>query len=273
MKAAQAPANKIVALTAYDFPTARIADEAGVDLILVGDSLGMVVLGYENTLPVTMQEMIHHTKAVARACAPTRCAVGTTSPRRRAKPRALVVADMPYRSYGSVAQALRNARQFLHAGAEAVKLEGGSPDICARVRALIRAGIPVLGHIRLIPQSIKKLGGYRVQGKTPAGARRLLAEAKNLEKAGVFAIVIECVPAKLASRITHHVSVPTIGIGSGPKCDGQILVSHDLLGFGTWGIPKHAKRYANLAQEIRRAFTTYRNDVRTGKFPTEENSF
>ena len=247
---------KIVSLTAYDFPTARIADEVGVDLILIGDSLGMVMLGYENTLPVTMQEMIHHTKAVARA-----------------KPRALVVADMPYRSYESVAQALRNARQFLHAGAEAVKLEGGSPDICARVRALVRAGIPVLGHIGLIPQSIKKLGGYRVQGKTPAEARRLLAEAKNLEKAGVFAIVIECVPAKLASRITHHVSVPTIGIGAGPKCDGQILVSHDLLGFGTWGIPKHAKRYANLAEEIRRAFTAYRDDVYAGKFPTKENSF
>ncbi len=247
---------KIVAVTAYDFPTARIADEVGVDLILVGDSLGMVILGYDNTLPVTMAEMLHHTRAVARS-----------------RPRALVIGDMPYRSYETVAQALRNARRFIAAGADAVKLEGGLPDICARVRALVREGIPVLGHIGLLPQSIVKLGGYHVQGKTPEAARRIVAEAKALEKAGAFAIVIECVPAGLASRITRSVTIPTIGIGAGAGCDGQILVCHDLLGFGSWGIPKHAKRYTNLAEQIRRAFAAYRADVRSRRFPSSENSF
>jgi 3-methyl-2-oxobutanoate hydroxymethyltransferase len=247
---------KIVTLTAYDFPTARIADEVGVDLILVGDSLGMVVLGYENTLPVTMGEMLHHTRAVARA-----------------KPRALVVADLPYRSYETVTQAVRNARRFVTAGADAVKLEGGSKNICALVRAVVRAGIPVLGHIGLIPQSIEKMGGYRVQGKTPAEAQRLMKEAKALEQAGAFGMVLECIPAHLASRVTRHISIPTIGIGAGRDCDGQILVSHDLLGFGAWGIPKHARRYAHLAKVIRRAFAAYGADVRAGNFPTAANSF
>lgn len=248
--------DKIVAVTAYDFPTAKIADAAGLDLILVGDSLGMVVLGYDTTLPVTMAQMLHHTRAVARA-----------------RPRALLVGDMPYRSYRTDAQALRNARRFLRAGAEAVKLEGGSRAICARVRALTRSGIPVLGHVGLLPQSIETLGGYRVQGKTPEAARRILAEARALEKAGAFAVVLECVPAPLASQITHQISIPTIGIGAGADCDGQILVSHDLLGFGAWGIPKHAKRYVNLAEQIRRAFAAYRDEVRTGRFPTAANSF
>ena len=248
---------KVVALTAYDFPTAQLADQAAVHLILVGDSVGMVMLGYPNTLPVTVREMLHHTKAVVRA-----------------RSAALVVVDMPNRSYSSVAKALRNADRFVRAaGADGVKLEGGSPEICCRVRALVKAGIPVLGHIGLTPQDIKKLGGYRVQGRTPAEARRLLAEATALERAGAFALVLECIPVALASRISRNIRIPAIGIGAGPACDGQILVSHDLLGFGTGNIPKHAKRYADLASIIRRAFAAYKRDVQTGKFPGPQQSF
>src|SRR5947209_5845376 len=214
---------KIASLTAYDFFTAKIMDEAGIEMILVGDSLGMAVLGYENTLPVTMEEMIHHTKAVARA-----------------KPRALVVADMPFLTYSTVELALTNAGRFIQAGAEAVKLEGGEPVI-EQVCALVGAGIPVLGHIGLLPQAILETSGYKIQGRKPESAERLLQDAKLLERAGAFAVVIECTVAKVARAITGSLTVPTIGIGAGSGCDGQILVSNDMLGQFTWFTPKHVK--------------------------------
>jgi 3-methyl-2-oxobutanoate hydroxymethyltransferase len=246
---------KIAALTAYDFFTAKIMDDVGIELILVGDSLGMAVLGYENTLPVTMEEMLHHTRAVARA-----------------KPNALLVADMPFMSYASVEQALANAGRFIRAGAEAVKLEGGEPVI-EQVRALVAAGIPVLGHIGLLPQAILETGGYKIQGRKPESAERLTQDAKLLEAAGAFAIVIECTVAEVASQITASVAIPTIGIGAGPGCDGQILVSNDMLGQFTWFTPKHVKRYANLAEEMRRAFAAYKREVEAGEFPGREQSF
>jgi 3-methyl-2-oxobutanoate hydroxymethyltransferase len=246
---------RIAALTAYDFFTAKIVDEVGVELILVGDSLGMAVLGYENTLPVTMDEMLHHTRAVARA-----------------KPNALVVADMPFMSYATVQQALDNAGRFIQAGAEAVKLEGGEPVI-EQVRALLAAGIPVLGHIGLLPQSILETGGYKIQGRTPESADRLLRDAKLLEEAGAFAVVLECVVAGVAKRITESLKIPTIGIGAGPHCDGQILVSNDMLGEFTWFTPKHVKRYANLAEQMRKAFADYKREVESGEFPGAEHSF
>ena len=246
---------KIAALTAYDYFTAKIMDEVGVELILVGDSLGMAVLGYENTLPVTMDEMVHHTKAVARA-----------------KPNALLVADMPFMTYSTVEQALHNAGIFIQAGAEAVKLEGGEPVI-EQVRALVAAGIPVLGHIGLLPQAILETGGYKIQGRKPESAERLVQDAKLLEAAGAFAIVVECVVAEVSTAITKAVSVPTIGIGAGSGCDGQILVSNDMLGQFTWFTPKHVKRYANLAEEMREAFAAYKKEVESGKFPGSEHSF
>jgi 3-methyl-2-oxobutanoate hydroxymethyltransferase len=246
---------KIAALTAYDFFTAKVMDEVGLELILVGDSLGMAVLGYENTLPVTMEEMLHHTRAVARA-----------------KPKALVVADMPFMSYSSVRQAQQNAGRFIQAGAEAVKLEGGEPVI-EQVLALVANGIPVLGHIGLLPQSILETGGYKIQGRKPETAERLLKDAKLLEQAGVFAIVVECTVAEVARKITESVSVPTIGIGAGAGCDGQVLVSNDMLGQFTWFTPKHVKRYANLAEEMRKAFAAYKREVETGEFPGPEQSF
>lgn len=246
---------KIAALTAYDFFTAKIMDEVGMELILVGDSLGMAVLGYENTLPVTMEEMIHHTKAVART-----------------KPNALLVADMPFMTYSSVRMTLENAGRLIQAGAEAVKLEGGEP-VAQQVRALVAAGIPVLGHIGLLPQSILETGGYKIQGRTPASAERLLHDARALEEAGVFGLVVECVVADVAKKITASVSVPTIGIGAGSGCDGQILVSNDMLGQFTWFTPKHVKRYANLAEEVRKAFAEYKKDVESGQFPGSEHSF
>ncbi len=246
---------KIAALTAYDFFTAKIMDEVGIEMILVGDSLGMAVLGYENTLPVTMEEMLHHTRAVARA-----------------KPKALVVADMPFMSYSNVGQALENARRFIQAGAEAVKLEGGEA-VLEQVRALISARVPVLGHIGLLPQSILETGGYKIQGRKPETAERLLHDAKLLEQAGAFAIIIECTVAEVARKITESVAVPTIGIGAGAGCDGQVLVSNDMLGQFTWFTPKHVKRYANLAEEMRKAFAAYKREVETGKFPGKEQSF
>jgi 3-methyl-2-oxobutanoate hydroxymethyltransferase len=246
---------KISALTAYDFFTTKIMDEVGIHLILVGDSLGMAVLGYENTLPVTMEEMIHHTKAVARA-----------------KPEALLVADMPFMTYSTVRTALENASRFIQAGAEAVKLEGGE-SILDQVRALVGAGIPVLGHIGLLPQSILETGGYKVQGRTPQSAERVLRDAKALEQAGVFAMVIEGTTVGVAEQVTKSVSVPTIGIGAGPHCDGQVLVSNDMLGLFTWFTPKHVKRYANLAEEMRKAFAAYKGEVESGKFPGAEQSF
>ncbi len=246
---------KIVALTAYDFFTAKIMDEVGVHLILVGDSVGMAVLGYENTLPVTMEDMIHHTKAVARA-----------------KPNALVVADMPFMSYASVSTAQENAGRLIQAGAEAVKVEGGE-SIVEQVRALVTSGIPVLGHIGLLPQSILETGGYKIQGRTPQSAEGLLRDAQALEKAGVFAMVVEGTVARVVEQVTKSAAVPTIGIGGGAHCDGQILVSNDMLGLFTWFTPKHVKRYANLSEEMRKAFAAYKRDVESGKFPGAEQSF
>lgn len=246
---------KITALTAYDFFTAKIMDEVGVQLILVGDSVGMAVLGYENTLPVTMEEVIHHTKAVARA-----------------KPQALLVADMPFMSYSTVRKALENAGRLIQAGAEAVKLEGGE-SIIEQVRALVGSGIPVLGHIGLLPQSILETGGYKIQGRTPQSAERVLRDAKALDQAGVFAMVIEGTATVVAEQATKLVVVPTIGIGAGAHCDGQILVSNDMLGLFTWFTPKHVKRYANLAEEMRKAFAAYKREVESGKFPSDEQSF
>jgi 3-methyl-2-oxobutanoate hydroxymethyltransferase len=255
LRAMKPRGEKIAALAVYDFFTAKLVDEVGVPLILVGDSLGMAVLGYENTLPVTMEEMLHHVRAVARA-----------------KPRALIVADMPYCTYATVEDALRNARRFVEAGAEAVKLEGGEP-VLDQVRALVNAGIPVLGHIGLLPQSIKDTGGYKVQGRKPEAAERLLRDAQLLEEAGVFAIVIECVVASVAKQIAEALEIPTIGIGAGAGCDGQILVGHDMLGLFTRFTPKHVKRYVNLAEEMRKAFAAYKREVEEGKFPGPEQSF
>lgn len=250
---------KIVSLTAYDYTTARTVDEAGIHLVLVGDSLAMAVLGYETTLPVTMGEMLHHTAAVVR---------GTEN--------ALVVADMPFMSYHlSAEQALENAGRFIkEAGADAVKIEGGALRAPV-VKNLVENGIPVLGHIGLTPQSIRAMGGYKIQGKKPAEAQQLLDDAKSLEDAGVFAIVLECVPQTLAAEITKAVGVPTIGIGAGPHCDGQILVSHDLLGLQGESAPKlkFVKRYADLGTAARKAFEAYKKEVEAGLFPTDEHSF
>ena len=246
---------KIAALTAYDFFTTKIMDEVGIHLILVGDSLGMAVLGYENTLPVTMDEMVHHTRAVARA-----------------RPRALLVADMPFMTYSTVRAALENAGRFIQAGAEAVKLEGGE-SILDQVRALVGAGIPVLGHIGLLPQSILETAGYKIQGRTPQSAERVLRDARAIEQAGVFAMVIEGTTTVVAEQVTKSVSVPTIGIGAGPHCDGQVLVSNDMLGLFTWFTPKHVKRYANLSEEMRKAFAAYKSEVESGKFPGQAQSF
>jgi 3-methyl-2-oxobutanoate hydroxymethyltransferase len=255
LRAMKQRGEKVAALTAYDFFTAKIMDEVSVHLILVGDSLGMAVLGYENTLSVTMEEMIHHTKAVARA-----------------KPNALLVADMPFMTYSNLELALKNAAQFIQVGAEAVKIEGGEA-VVEQVRALVAAGIPVLGHIGLLPQAILETGGYKIQGRTSESAEGLIRDAKLLEEAGVFAIVIECVVADVAKRITTAAKVPTIGIGAGSGCDGQILVSNDMLGQFTWFTPKHVKRYANLAEEMRKAFVAYRREVESGQFPGKEQSF
>ena len=241
---------KIATLTGYDFFTAKLIDEAGIPLILVGDSLGMVVLGYESTQSVTMDDMLHHVRAVARA-----------------KTRALVVADMPAHSYGTVAEALKNAGRFMEAGADAVKLEGA---VIEQVRALVAAGVPVLGHIGLLPQSAPD---YKVRGRTPQDVEQLLSDAKALQDAGVFALVVECVVAVAAKQISAALSVPTIGIGAGPGCDGQVLVSNDMLGQFTRFSPKHVKRYANLAEEMRKAFVAYKHDVETGEFPSKEQSF
>ena len=248
---------KITMLTAYDYSTARIIDEVGIPLILVGDSLGMVVLGYESTIPVTIEEMLHHTKAVVR---------GTK--------RAMVVGDMPFMTYHiSIEDALRNAARFIQeAGAQAVKLEGGV-TVAEKVKSIVDCGIPAMGHIGLTPQSIYQLGGYKVQGKTPEAAARLLEDARVLEQAGAFAIVLETVPAPLAALITRSVSIPTIGIGAGIGCDGQVQVINDILGSFTDFAPKHAKRYAKLTEIIRAAIAEYDREVKAGSFPTEEQSF
>ena len=248
---------KITMLTAYDFPTAQAMDEIGVDMILVGDSLGNVVLGYENTLFVTMEEMLHHTKAVVRGARNT-----------------MVVGDMPFLTYHlSVEDALRNAGRFIQeGGAQAVKLEGGQ-DRVKVVRAMVEAGIPVLGHIGLTPQSIHQLGGYRVQGKDLEAARKLIADARALEEAGCFGVVLECVPAPLAERITKEIGIPTIGIGAGPGCDGQVLVSHDLLGLFSGHVAKFVRQYAQIGQIMREAFRSYKEDVEAGRFPAAEHCY
>jgi 3-methyl-2-oxobutanoate hydroxymethyltransferase len=248
---------KITCLTAYDYPTARLLDEAGVDILLVGDSLGMVVLGYENTMPVTMEEMLHHTRAV-----------------RRGTRRALLVADMPYGSYhAEMAESLRNAVRFVkEAGAEAVKVEGGERRL-ELISRLVEAEIPVMGHIGLTPQSLHALGGFKVQGKTIEAAEQLLRDARAVEAAGAFSIVLESVPRELATRITQQLRIPTIGIGAGPDCDGQVLVFHDLVGLTLGGMPKFARRYANLAEVIGRATSEFFHDVRSGRFPSDAESY
>jgi 3-methyl-2-oxobutanoate hydroxymethyltransferase len=248
---------KLACLTAADCATARLLDAAGIPLILVGDSLGMTVLGYDTTLPVTMKEMLHHTAAVVR---------GTRH--------ALVVADMPFLSYqASVDQALFNAGRFLKdAGAGAVKLEGGALRV-PTIRALVANGIPVLGHIGLTPQSVRETGGYTVQGREPDAAARLREDARALVEAGIFALVLECIPAALAAEITADIPVPTIGIGAGPECDGQVLVLHDMLGLNTGRLPRFVKQYAALAPEIRRAVEAYRRDVESAAYPDAEHTY
>ena len=253
IKAMKPKGEKIVMLTAYDYPTARLVDEAGIPLILVGDSLGMVVLGYESTIPVTMEEMLHHTRAVVR---------GTKQ--------AMVVGDMPFMTYHvSVEDALRNAARFIQeAGAQAVKLEGGV-TVAEKVKRIVECGIPVMGHIGLTPQSIHQFGGFKMQGKTPEAVANLLEDAKALEQAGAFAIVLETIPAQLARLITDKISIPTIGIGAGPDCDGQVQVINDILGSFADFVPKHAKQYVKLTDIISKAVSQYRDEVKAGTFPAE----
>jgi len=248
---------KITMLTAYDYSTAKIVDEVGIPLILVGDSLGMVVLGYESTIPVTMEEMLHHTRAVVR---------GTKQ--------AMVIGDMPFMTYHiSVDDALYNAARFIQdGGAQAVKLEGGV-TVAEKVSRIVECGIPVMGHIGLTPQSIYQLGGYKVRGKTLEAATKLLEDAQALEQAGAFAIVLETVPAPLATLITQRIGIPTIGIGAGIGCDGQVQVINDILGSFTDFVPKHAKQYTKLTDIIRAAVTEYDNEVKSGSFPTDKQSF
>jgi 3-methyl-2-oxobutanoate hydroxymethyltransferase len=249
--------HKITCLTAYDYAMGRLVDEAGVDVVLVGDSLGMVMLGYESTLPVTIEEMLHHTKAVGRGVQ-----------------RALLVADMPYGTYhGEIGEALRNAMRFVkEAGAEAVKVEGGERRL-ELIARLTEAEIPVMGHVGLTPQSVNPMGGYRVQGKTPDSAEQLLRDARAVEAAGAFAIVLEGIPRELAAEITRTVRIPTIGIGAGPDCDGQILVLHDVLGLTFQDAPKFARRYANVGEVISKAVREYCEDVQSGTFPSDAESY
>lgn len=253
----KARGEKITMLTAYDYSTAKIVDEVGIPLILVGDSLGMVVLGYETPIPVTMEVMLHHTKAVVR---------GTKQ--------AMIVGDMPFMTYHiSIEDALSNAARFIQeAGAQAIKLEGGV-TVADKVKRMVECGIPVMGHIGLTPQSINQLGGYRIQGRTEAAAVRLLEDAQALEEAGAFAVVLETVPAPLATLISQKIAIPTIGIGAGIGCDGQVQVINDILGSFADFVPKHAKQYAKLTDIIRKAVTEYHTEVKAGSFPTDKQSF
>lgn len=248
---------KIVVLTASDAPLARIAGECGVDILLVGDSLAMTVLGYPNTIPFTLEESLHHCAAVRRGC-----------------PDGFVVGDMPFMTYqADINEALKNAARYLkEAGADAVKIEGGA-EIIPVVKRFVDAGIPVMAHVGLMPQKIMTAGGYRIAGKTGEEAEQLIADAKALQDAGAFAIVLECIPAETSRRITEAVDIPTISIGGGIHCDGQVQVVYDLLGLFADFVPKHAKCYANLNEEVRRAFTEYVSEVRNGQFPGEEHSF
>ena len=244
-------------LTAYDFLSARILDEAGIPVLLVGDSLGMVMLGHPTTLPVTMDDVLVHAKAVSRGAR-----------------QALLVGDMPFMSYqASVEDGIRNAGRFVQEGGmHAVKLEGGGP-VVEITRRLTEIGIPVMGHLGLTPQSVHTMGGFKVQGKTEKQAARILADARALEDAGAFSVVLEGMPSKVAAEVTHALRIPTIGIGAGPACDGQVLVFHDMLGLTTGKAPKFVKRYANLAEDIARAATEYAEDVRTGRFPGREHEY
>jgi len=247
----------ITVVTAYDHPTARLADEAGVEIILVGDSVGTVVLGYESTLPVTMEDMLHHTKAVTRA-----------------RPSAMVVGDMPFMSYqASVEQAVRNAGRFVQeAGADAIKLEGGE-RVAPSVRRIVDAGIPVMGHLGLTPQSVLAFGGYKVQARGEADQERLLREAKLLEASGCFAIVLEGIPGKLGTTVSRELAIPTIGIGAGVGCDGQVLVTHDMMGMYFGRTPKFVRRYAELGDAMRDAFSRFVGDVKARRFPGEQESY
>jgi len=248
---------KIPMLTAYDYVTAKIVDEADVPLILVGDTLGMVILGYESTIPVTMEEMIHHTKAVVRGVK-----------------KSLIIGDMPFMTYHvTVSDALYNAARFIQeGGAQAVKLEGGE-IVAEKVTRIVECGIPVMGHIGLTPQSVYQLGGFKVRGKAAEEAKKLLNDARILEEAGAFAIVLECTPAPLSKLITEKLSIPTIGIGAGPDCDGQVQVVSDILGLYTEFVPKHTKQYARLAGEIRTAVSSYVSEVKSLSFPTMKQSY
>ncbi|RLI35324.1 3-methyl-2-oxobutanoate hydroxymethyltransferase [Candidatus Bathyarchaeota archaeon] len=241
---------KFVMLTAYDYQMAKILDETGIDLILVGDSLGMVVLGYQNTKSVTMEDMIHHTRAVARGTKNTP-----------------IIGDMPIDSYNTVEDALENAKQLLEAGAHGVKIEGNRPLI---VETLVKEGIPVMGHVGLLPQSTDR---FRLKGKKAMEAERILDDAIELDKMGVFAIVLECIPKSLAKKITETVNAPTIGIGAGIHCDGQVLVINDVLGFDEAFSPKYLKRYANIGREIRKAIVNFKDDVLNGKYPDEKHTY
>jgi 3-methyl-2-oxobutanoate hydroxymethyltransferase len=248
---------KIVMVTAYDAPSARLAEQAGIDILLVGDTAAMVVLGHESTVPVTMDEMLFLTRTVARTVE-----------------RPIVVGDMPFGSYNvSDQEAVHNAVRFVkEGGADVVKLEGAGPSLSSAA-AIVSAGIPVMGHVGLTPQTETMLGGFKTQGRTAAKARRLLSDALALEAAGCFAIVLEAVPTPVAARITEALTVPTIGIGAGPDCDGQVLVYHDLLGLTEGRAPRFVKRYATLAVEVRRALTTYSEEVRSGVYPAEEHTY
>jgi 3-methyl-2-oxobutanoate hydroxymethyltransferase len=235
---------KITALTAYDYPTARLLDESGIDIILVGDSLGMVVLGFQDTTSVTLEEMLHHARAA-----------------KRGVKQALLVADMPIHTYDTPQQAVETARKFVDVGAQAVKLEGGTSHV-AQIEAITNAGIPFMAHIGMLPQSVREEGGYRIKGRNPAEAERLLADALAVEKAGAFSVVLEIVAAEIAKQITHAISIPTIGIGSGKHCDGQILVTHDLIGLFPWFTPKFVSPEARVADEIRRAARVFIEQTR-----------
>lgn len=247
----------IAVVTAYDFPMARIADAAGAEILLVGDSVGTVLLGYDSTLPVTVEDILHHTRAVTRA-----------------KTTALVVADMPFLSYQvSVEEAVRNAGRFVQqGGADAVKLEGGE-RVAPAIRRIVEIGIPVMGHLGLTPQSVLALGGHKVQARGEADQERLLTEAKLLQDCGCFALVLEGIPARLGASVSRELSIPTIGIGAGPGCDGQVLVSHDLLGLYLGHTPKFVRRYANLGDAMRAAFVSYVEDVKAHRFPSERESY
>ena len=247
---------KIVMVTAYDYPSARLASEAGIELLLVGDSAGNNVLGYDTTVPVSMEEVVMLTAAVGRA-----------------RPRALIIGDMPFGSFqASDEDAVANAVRLVKVGADAVKLEGAGP-MASRVRAIVGAGIPVMGHLGLTPQSATMLGGMKAQGRTAANARRLLDDARELEAAGCFSLVLEAVPAKVAAHITEALEIPTIGIGAGAGCDGQVLVWHDLLGVNQGAAPRFVKRYADVAGEIRRGLETFAAEVRSGAYPADEHAY